>query len=170
MTRVMHQCVRSLVVGQIILVILFLGSTIVAINKKVPIRVGWESKPRTYDPRYAVDANSQYLENLLHCSLLAFDSKGRLVNELAKTWRWKTPTTLELELDERGALPQQPSQGPRAFISNVIFCKIQLGECGALAKPHRPHQGGRGDERQQPRQPPSPFRSNIIAMKSQFGE
>ena len=96
----MHQCVRSLVVGQIILVILFLGSTIVAINKKVPIRVGWESKPRTYDPRYAVDANSQYLENLLHCSLLAFDSKGRLVNELAKTWRWKTPTTLELELDE----------------------------------------------------------------------
>ena len=100
MTRVMHQLVRYLGIGQIALVMLSVNSSIIAVNKKLPIRIGWESKPRTYDPRYAVDANSQYLENLLHCSLLTFDPDGQLVNDLAKTWRWKNPTTLEFELNE----------------------------------------------------------------------
>src|SRR5690606_34399391 len=62
------------------------------------LTVGWESLPRTYDPRYAIDANSQYLENLLHCSLVDYDSNGQLISNLAKKWAWKDSKTLDVEL------------------------------------------------------------------------
>lgn len=63
------------------------------------VTMAWEAEPRTVDPRYAVDANSQYLENLLHCSLIDFDKDGRTVPDLAKSWAWKSPTVLEVELN-----------------------------------------------------------------------
>jgi peptide/nickel transport system substrate-binding protein len=63
------------------------------------VTIAWEAEPRTFDPRFAVDANSQYLEGLLHCSLITFDKDGRTVPDLAKAWTWKSPTELEVELD-----------------------------------------------------------------------
>jgi peptide/nickel transport system substrate-binding protein len=62
------------------------------------ITLAWEAEPRAIDPRYAVDANSQYLENLLHCSIIDFDKDGKTVADLAKGWTWAGPTTLEVEL------------------------------------------------------------------------
>ncbi len=62
------------------------------------ITLAWEAEPRSLDPRYAIDANSQYLENLLHCSLIDFDQDGRTIPDLAREWRWTNPTTLELVL------------------------------------------------------------------------
>ena len=60
--------------------------------------MAWEAEPRSLDPRYAVDANSQYLEDLLHCSLISFDRDGQISPSLAENWRWVTPTTLKLSL------------------------------------------------------------------------
>lgn len=62
------------------------------------LSVAWEASPRTYDPRYAVDANSQYLEGLLHCSLLASNRKGNLEPQLAKSLEWKNGKQLVVEL------------------------------------------------------------------------
>lgn len=58
--------------------------------------VAWQEMPRTVDPHYAVDANSQYLENLLHCALIDSDAKGKMIPWLAEKWEWKTPTQLHV--------------------------------------------------------------------------
>jgi peptide/nickel transport system substrate-binding protein len=63
-----------------------------------PIVIGWDSAPRAFDPRFAVDANSQYLENLVHCALVEFDENGKTVPALASKWDWTKPTELVLEL------------------------------------------------------------------------
>ena len=60
--------------------------------------VAWQDMPRTVDPHYAVDADSQYLENLLHCSLVDFDAKGQLLPWLAEKLDWQTPTRLSVTL------------------------------------------------------------------------
>jgi len=62
--------------------------------------MAWEAEPRSLDPRYAVDANSQYLEDLLHCSLINFDRDGQITPGLAESWRWTNSTTLQLNLRE----------------------------------------------------------------------
>ena len=58
---------------------LFLGS---CSSDRPPLektfRLAWESTPRTLDPRYAVDADSQYLVDLIHCALLGFDLDGKI--------------------------------------------------------------------------------------------
>lgn len=79
---------------------LLFSFSIFAIDQKESVVIAWESKPRTFDPRYAVDANSQYLENLLHCSLVDFDGQGNLIADLAKKWQWKNSTTLEFEIKD----------------------------------------------------------------------
>jgi peptide/nickel transport system substrate-binding protein len=58
------------------------------LGKGKKITIGWESFPRTLDPRVATDADSQYLADLVHCSLFKFDHKGKLVADLVKTWKW----------------------------------------------------------------------------------
>ena len=63
------------------------------------LSLAWEAEPRTVDPRFAVDANSQYLENLIHCALIDFDQDGRAVPDLAKSWVWASPTSLKVELN-----------------------------------------------------------------------
>ncbi len=65
---------------------------------KNPISIAWEAPPRTLDPRYAADANSQYLENLTHCALIAFDADGKAVGQLAAKWTWKSAKQLDVEL------------------------------------------------------------------------
>jgi peptide/nickel transport system substrate-binding protein len=57
-----------------------------------------DAAPRSIDPRYAVDANSQYVENLIHCSVIGFDKDGKTVPELAEKWKWVSPTALEVIL------------------------------------------------------------------------
>ncbi len=52
------------------------------------INLGWESQVRSFDPRNNLDANSQYLENLIHCSLVEFDENGATTLSLASTATW----------------------------------------------------------------------------------
>ena len=49
--------------------------------------VGIESYPLQLDPRYATDANSVRLDNLIYNSLLRADERSQLRPELAETWR-----------------------------------------------------------------------------------
>lgn len=63
------------------------------------LTLAWEAEVRSIDPRFAVDANSQYLEHLLHCSPVRSDETGKTVSDLAKHWTWQTPTSLELTLN-----------------------------------------------------------------------
>lgn len=49
--------------------------------------VAIESNPLQIDPRYATDANSVRIGNLIYNSLLRADSHGRLQRELAEDWR-----------------------------------------------------------------------------------
>lgn len=49
--------------------------------------VGIESYPLQLDPRYATDANSVRIGNLIYNSLLRADEHGRLQPELAEDWR-----------------------------------------------------------------------------------
>lgn len=79
------------------------------------INIAWEAEPRTVDPRFAVDANSQYLENLLHCALIDFNRDGQGVPDLAKSWVWTSPTSLTVEL-QTGA---KFSDGSRVSASDV---------------------------------------------------
>ncbi len=67
-------------------------------QKQNHITIAWDAAPRTIDPRYAVDANSQYLEDLVHCALIDFDQDGKTVGDLAKDWKWKSPTELHVFL------------------------------------------------------------------------
>ena len=68
-------------------------------TKNEAITIAWQNEPRTFDPRYAVDANSQYLENLLHCSLVQFGEDGRVLPSVAQSWAWKDSRTLHLKLN-----------------------------------------------------------------------
>ena len=68
--------------------------------EKNTIAIAWENTPRTFDPRYAIDAESQYLENLLHCSLIDFDPNGSIVSDVAKSWKWLNPKLLEMEIKD----------------------------------------------------------------------
>ncbi len=61
-------------------------------------RFAWENMPRTIDPRYSVDADSQYLGDFVHCSLVSFDPHGEIQNQVASEMQWTNPTTLEVTL------------------------------------------------------------------------
>ncbi len=76
-----------------------LSTQVASFGAASPITIAWEAEPRSLDARYAIDANSQYLENLLNCSLIDFDADGRTVPNLAKAWTWLKPTTLEMTLN-----------------------------------------------------------------------
>lgn len=62
------------------------------------IKVVLDSAPRTIDSRFALDANSQYLENLIHCSLISFDKEGNVSLKLAKSFDWLSPLKLKITL------------------------------------------------------------------------
>lgn len=66
------------------------------------IKLALEDSIRSYDPRQSVDANSQYIEDLIHCSLMSSDSEGRPIPGIAAKFPvWKTPRTLEISLDDK---------------------------------------------------------------------
>lgn len=62
------------------------------------ITLAWENAPRSIDPRFNSDADSIYLEDLIHCSLVTFDREGKTVGDLAETMTWKSPTTFEIKI------------------------------------------------------------------------
>jgi len=63
-----------------------------------PVTIAWETPPRTIDPRFATDADSQYLENLTHCALVGFDQNGGTIGDLAESWKWTSPKVLTVKL------------------------------------------------------------------------
>ena len=71
-----------------------------ALEKSGRIQIAWGDFPRSYDPRYATDADSQYLEDLVHCSLVNFDESGNLIYELIKEAVWQSETRLKVTLKE----------------------------------------------------------------------
>ena len=73
------------------LVFLF-SCTLFAQNQELSL--AWETNPRSLDPRYANDANGQYLMDLSHCSLITFDPSGNPVGQVAQSWEWLSPTKL----------------------------------------------------------------------------
>lgn len=64
------------------------------------LKIAIDSVPRTADSRFAIDASSQYFENLIHCSLIGFDQIGKVENQLAKDLKWEDPTTLLITLKD----------------------------------------------------------------------
>ena len=68
-------------------------------SEALALSVAFESDVRTLDPRFTTDANSQYLENLVHCSLISFDAEGQPIPELANEKpKWLNPNTLEVSI------------------------------------------------------------------------
>ncbi len=94
----MHFLVKHLF--RIILVILILVTAPANMAAKTTpmLTMAMEAPPRAIDPRYAIDANSQYIENLTHCSLVGFDENGAVKAELAESWQWQDPKTLVLTI------------------------------------------------------------------------
>ncbi len=74
------------------------GSSFAAQASNQKLVLAWENAPRSIDPRYSIDANSQYLEDLLNCSLVNFDETGATTNYLAKSIEWKSPTELSVKI------------------------------------------------------------------------
>ncbi len=79
-----------------------LATVALANSQPNTVSMAIEAPPRSLDPRYAVDANSQYLENLTHCSLVTFDENGAVIGDLAADWKWRDNKTLEIKLKANG--------------------------------------------------------------------
>jgi len=94
-----------------------------ALAESAPIVVAWESSPRTIDPRYAQDADSQYLENLTHCSIIDFDKNGSTIGDLAKSWTWTTDTKLEVKLHPNAKFSDGTPVTPKDVKSTYDFFK-----------------------------------------------
>ncbi|RZA26536.1 MAG: ABC transporter substrate-binding protein [Proteobacteria bacterium] len=66
---------------------------------KNSINLAFEDAVRSFDPRQSADANSQYIEDLVHCSLMNFDPDGKAIpGLLVKAPSWLSPVQLELEV------------------------------------------------------------------------
>lgn len=80
------------------LIVLYLIKPSDDFKKVKEIHIAWGEFPRSFDPRYATDADSQYLEDLLHCSLVSFDENGNLRYDLVEKAFWQDATHLEVTL------------------------------------------------------------------------
>lgn len=68
-------------------------------SAKDSINIAFEDAIRSFDPRQSADANSQYIEDLVHCSLMIFDADGKAIPDLlTKAPTWLSPLELELEI------------------------------------------------------------------------
>lgn len=82
----------------ILLPYFLMGCTLKSTPVEKTFRLAWENSPRTIDPRYSIDADSQYLADFVHCSLISFDSQGKIQNQLASELKWIDPKILEITL------------------------------------------------------------------------
>ena len=65
------------------------------------LKMALEDSIRSFDPRQSVDANSQYIEDLIHCSVMTYDAEGKVIPGVAASLpKWKNPKTLEVLLKE----------------------------------------------------------------------
>ena len=62
------------------------------------LRIGMESAPLHLDPRFALDAASYRVIQLLYNGLVRLDAHGRAVPDLAVSWEMPTPTTYVFHL------------------------------------------------------------------------
>ena len=100
-------------------------------DSKNSITIAWEADARSLDPRDAVDANSQYLENLVHCSLIDFDANGNLRSYLAEDLPiWKSPTKLEIKIRKDAKF----SNGTPVQVDDVIATYQTLKNQRSLAR------------------------------------
>ncbi|NRA67093.1 MAG: ABC transporter substrate-binding protein [Pseudobacteriovorax sp.] len=89
-----------------------------AFSKTESISVGWESAVRSFDPRSNSDANSQYLESLLHCSLFKFDEKGNIIPGIALSMpKWDA---LETKLSVKFGNNIKYSDGSRLSAADIV--------------------------------------------------
>lgn len=66
---------------------------------RTDLRLSLEDSIRSFDPRQSVDANSQYIEDLIHCSLITFEPDGHPKAGIAsKMPSWIKPQVLEVNL------------------------------------------------------------------------
>lgn len=66
---------------------------------KASLNIAFEDAVRSFDPRQSADANSQYIEDLVHCSLMIFDADGKAIpGLLTKAPTWLSATELELDI------------------------------------------------------------------------
>jgi peptide/nickel transport system substrate-binding protein len=70
-------------------------------SKEDKIVVAIEADTRSLDPRYASDANAQYIIALSQCSLISFDEHGQVIANLATKWRWVDDRTLVFQLNPK---------------------------------------------------------------------
>ncbi len=82
---------------------LFSCSFLIGCTSKQPplektFRIAWENIPRTPDPRYSVDADSQYLGDFIHCSLFSYGPLGEIKYQLASAVHWTDPKTVEITI------------------------------------------------------------------------
>lgn len=84
-------------------IVLLMGSFGECMAKRkpgAPLRIGFDAEPRTFDPRYALDANSQYVENLINCSLITFGPEGNVIGDLASSWKWLGDKSISFKLNK----------------------------------------------------------------------
>lgn len=62
------------------------------------LHVALEGRPATLDPRYAIDAYSTRILALVVRGLTRIDRDGSPIPDLAKSWHYTSPTTLQIEL------------------------------------------------------------------------
>ncbi len=81
--------------------LLSLGALARAAAERTSLNLALEDSIRSFDPRQSVDANSQYIEDLIHCSLMSFDAEGRPIPGLAaKAPQWKSAKVLEVQVKD----------------------------------------------------------------------
>lgn len=86
-----------------------------------PIRIALKADIQSFDPRFSVDADSQYLEDLIHCSLVAFNPNGEPTPRLATRWKWQQPTLLEVHISEDFTFSDGKKVSPEDVLANLKY-------------------------------------------------
>jgi len=101
-----------------------------------PIRMGLATMPTNLDPRYATDAASERVNQLLYQSLVVFDEQMEVIPQLA-TWQAITPKTYRFILKDNIALFSDGSvldaDDVKATFDSILDKKNNSAHRGALA-------------------------------------
>ncbi len=88
-------CVRGLALGCALVAV---GCSAQGAASPDTVRIGIATAPATLDPRFALDAASVRLAELMHCALVRMDRRFAPMPELAASWHWQDPYTLVVRL------------------------------------------------------------------------
>lgn len=67
-------------------------------KNKEALSVAFDNSPRTFDSRFALDANSQYLSNLIDCSIIEYKPDGGYQNQVAEKIQWRNENELYIKI------------------------------------------------------------------------